>query len=220
MENIIYIKEILQKELSSSSHDLEHTMRVYTLALKIAGTLKGVNIEVIQLAALLHDIARVREDTDETHNIDHAIMGAEMASKILKEIGYEDRLIDHVAHCIRAHRFRGGEEPKTIEAKILSDADKLDAIGAIGVARAFMIAGEYGEPLYKEFDSNQYRDNSSKSGKIKNFKAHSPNIEFEMKLKLIPSRLYTDEAKRIAEERVKVMENFFNRLERDVRGEA
>ena len=219
MEKMAYIKKTLEKELSSSSHNLEHTMRVHNLALKIASTIEGVDLEVLELASLLHDIARVKEDTNETNDIDHAILGAGMASDILRTLGYSEELIKKVSHCIRTHRFRGNELPETIEAKILSDADKLDAIGAVGVGRAFMIAGEYGEPLYKEFNLNEYGMNTLKNGKIKNFRDHSPNIEFEIKLRHIPERLYTDEAKRIAEERVRVMEDFFNRLEHEVRGE-
>jgi uncharacterized protein len=220
MEKISYIRESVERELSSSSHDFEHTIRVYNLALKIASTIKGVDLEVLELASLLHDIARVKEDTDKSGAINHAILGAEMASDILRTLGYSEELMNKVSHCIRTHRFRGNEVPQTIEAKILSDADKLDAIGAIGVGRAFMIAGEYGEPLYKTFDYEQYDTNTLNNGRIKEFREHSPNIEFDIKLKRIPDRLYTEEAKKIANGRIKIMENFFERLEKEIRGEA
>ena len=195
-------------------------MRVYNLALKIAATIKGVDLEVLELASLLHDIARVKEDTDKTGAINHAILGAEMASDILRTLGYSEELINKVSHCIQAHRFRGNKLPESLEAKILSDADKLDAIGAVGVGRAFMIAGEYGEPLYKTFNREQYSNNTLNDGRIKEFKEHSPNIEFDIKLKHIPDRLYTEEAKKIARGRIKIMEDFFERIEKEIRGEA
>jgi len=212
MERLI---EILKKELSSSSHDLDHTFRVLNVALKIAQFYPEANVEVIKVACILHDIARVREDKDPERRIDHAVLGAEMSRKILKELGYNEDFIEAVAHAIESHRYRGKSKPKTIEAMILSDADKLDAIGAIGVARSFMIAGEYGEPLFKEFNENE----AGEASRIRDFKDHSPNIEYEVKLKHIKDRLYTDVAKRIAEDRTKFMEVFFERLKKEVKGE-
>lgn len=219
MDPLSKIEEVVKSELSSSSHDLEHTYRVLRLALRIAETEPLCNIEVLRLAAILHDIARVKEDTDTARKIDHSVLGAEMAEKILKELSFDDKTISEVSHCIRAHRFRGSERPETLEAKILSDADKLDAIGVIGIARAFMIAGEWGEPLYMDFEGEENYLKNTESGRIKDQKNHSPNIEYEVKLKRIPERLYTEEAKRLAQERVKFMEEFFARLSKELKGE-
>jgi uncharacterized protein len=219
MENIDKIIAIVKEELSSSSHDIEHTFRVRSTALKIASHTECADTKIVELAAVLHDIARVKEDTDATRTIDHALLGAEMAREILKKFGYSKEIIDGVCHCISTHRYRGNNLPQTIEAKILSDADKLDAIGAIGVARAFMIAGEYGEPLFKEIDQNKNNLDNIKNGRIKNFGEHSPNIEYEVKLKKIPARLYTDFAKQIAQNRIKFMDEFFTKLNREVEGE-
>ena len=206
--------KIVQQELNSSSHDFDHTMRVFKLALKIAAHYKDVNTDVLEAACILHDIARVKEDTDPTRTIDHAELGAEMSKTILKDMGYDDEFIENVASAIRSHRFRGKYKPETIEAKILSDADKLDAIGAIGIGRAFMIAGEYGEKLYIDIDEEVVRD----AERIKDFNEHSPNLEYLVKLRKIEERLYTDEAKRIAKERIQFMDEFFDRLRKEVRG--
>ncbi len=222
------ISEIIkrvEKELSSSAHDLEHTFRVLKLAKKIAEEEGKADMEVIELAALLHDIARVREDNDKTGNIDHAVSGAEMARKILSELAYPKRTIDAVCHSIRTHRFRGENVPKTLEAKILFDADKLDAIGAVGIARAYMIAGERGEPLYRDVpDLDAYKKENlvggKLSGRIKDISKHSVNIEYETKFKRIPERLFTNTAKKIAKERLEFMDNFFKRLKKEVKGEA
>jgi uncharacterized protein len=212
MEKLI---DIVKKELNSSSHDFDHTLRVLNLALKVAEHYPEANIEVIKVSAILHDIARVREDTDPTHTIDHAELGAQMSKEILKALGYEDAFIEAVSHAIRSHRYRGSVLPQTLEAKILSDADKLDAIGAIGIGRSFMIAGEYGERLYIEVDERNFE----KAERINNFKDHSPNIEYLVKLRHIIDRLYTDYAKKVAEGRLKFMEEFFERLKLEVRGE-
>jgi len=207
------IEKIIKKELSSSAHDLEHTFRVFKLACTLAENEKDVDIEIVKLSALLHDIARVKEDSDKSGSIDHAILGAEMAEQILKNLGYPGRTVQSVKCCIQTHRYRGNNIPKTKEAKILFDADKLDAIGALGVARAYMIAGERGERIYLDVDINRYMKknllNGKINGRIKDISKHSPNIELETKFKRIPERLFTKEAKRIAEERLVFMENFF-----------
>ncbi len=219
------IIEIVKKELSSSAHDLEHTFRVLKLAKRIAEKEGKVNMEVIELAALLHDIARVKEDSDKTGNTDHAVLGAEMARKILSDLGYPNEIVDAVCHAIRTHRFRGENVPETIEAKILFDADKLDAIGAVGIARAYMIAGERGEPLYREVsDLDAYKKENLVGGKlngrIKDISKHSVNIEYETKFKKIPDRLFTETARKIAKDRLEFMAQYFGRLKKEIEGEA
>ncbi|MCD6426848.1 MAG: HD domain-containing protein [Caldisericaceae bacterium] len=219
------IIEIVKKELSSSAHDLEHTFRVLKLAKRIAEKEGKVNMEVIELAALLHDIARVKEDSDKTGNTDHAVLGAEMARKILSDLGYPNETVDAVCHAIRTHRFRGENVPETIEAKILFDADKLDAIGAVGIARAYMIAGERGEPLYREVsDLDAYKKENLVGGKlngrIKDISKHSVNIEYETKFKKIPGRLFTETARKIAKDRLEFMAQYFGRLKKEIEGEA
>ncbi len=224
-KNIQKVISRVKSELSSSAHDLEHTFRVLKLARRIASHESGVDIEVIELAAILHDIARVKEDNDITGKIDHAILGSEMSKEILEELGYPDETVKKVCDAIKTHRFRGKNIPETIEAKILFDADKLDAIGAVGIARAYMIAGEMGEPLYREIhDLETYKKENlvdgELTGRIKDISRHSVNIEYETKFKKIPERLFTDTAKKIAKERLKFMDKFFEQLRREVEGEA
>ena len=222
-ERIERIKEIVREKLSSSAHDLEHTFRVFKLARMLAKEEEDVNMEVVELASLLHDIARVREDSDKTGETNHAKLGAVWAEKILTELGYPDEIVKNVKHCIETHRYRGDSIPKTKEAKILFDADKLDAIGAVGIARAYMIAGERGERIYLDEDINEYIKNNLVNGKIngriKDISKHAPNIEFETKFKYIPERLFTEKAKEIAKERIAFMELFFERLKKEMSGE-
>jgi uncharacterized protein len=118
--------------------------------------------------------------------------------------------IEKIIHCIETNRFRGNKKLKTKEAKVLFDADKLDAIGAIGIGRAFLFAGEIGAKLH------------DKNVDIKKTKEYTKNDtayrEYLVKLRKIKDRMFTKEGKRIAKERHKFMVNFFNRLNKEVEG--
>lgn len=215
------LKEIAEKELKQASpaHDINHVMRVYNLCLHLAKYKPDIDLDVLKTAALLHDIVRAKED----QNVDHAILSAEMSEKILRELGYPEEKIRHIKHCIIAHRFRSGNEPETKEAKILSDADKLDVIGATGIARSFILAGEYGQKIYSDTPIDEYiKENlvgGKHNGRIKDPSKHAPNIEFETKFKHVPNKLYTQEAKEIAKQRLEYMRQFFERLKREINGE-
>lgn len=217
------LKEIAAKEMrdASPAHDINHVMRVYSLCLRLAEHEPDVDLEVLKSAALLHDIARTRED-HEDQKIDHAVLGAEMSEKILRELTYPEEKIKQIKHCIVAHRFRGRNKPKTKEAKILSDADKLDVLGATGIARSFIITGDIGQKFYSETPIDKYiKENlagGKHNGRIKDVSKHAPNIEFETKFKHIPSQLYTDQARKIAKQRLEYMKQFFERLKSEIDG--
>lgn len=220
--------KIVKKELSCSAHGMEHVMRVYSLCLNLAKNERGVDLEVLKTAALLHDIARAKEDTDDSGRSDHAALGAEMAEKILRKLRYPEAKIGRVRHCIASHRFRSGSggggknAPGTKEAKLLFDADKLDAIGAVGIARSFMIAGQYGEKLHSSVPIGKYlKDNvvgGQPNGRIKEISKHAPNIEFETKFRRIPGRLHAGRAREMARKRIRFMEMFFGRLRKEIDG--
>lgn len=217
-EKYIPIYEIVEKELSCSGHNIEHIIRVYHLSKYLAKFELDVNMDVMIPAALLHDIARVKEDTDKTGSIDHAVLGAEIAGDVLNKLGYEKKLIPQIKDCIKTHRFRSNNHPKSIEAKILFDADKLDCIGAVGIARLFMIAGQYGEKMYSFTPMEQYKEeNITENGRLIDISKHAPNIEFEI-LKTKVNRLYTSRAKELAKDRMKFMEKFFKNLDREITG--
>jgi len=131
-----YLKllEIVEKELSGdSSHTVDHIQRVWRTAMQIAAEEKDVDMEVLKPAVLLHDIAKIKEDLDKSGKTDHALLGAEIAGEILKQMQYPTATIRKVQRCIQTHRFRSEREPVSIEAKILFDADKIDVLGAIGL---------------------------------------------------------------------------------------
>lgn len=213
------IIEIVQDKLTCSAHNLDHVFRVYNLCLLLSKYEKGVDLEVLIPSALLHDIARVEESEDKTGKIDHAVLGSEIAEVILKKLEYEQEKIEKIKHCIITHRFRTGNEPKTIEAKILFDSDKLDVIGASGIARTFMLAGQFGQRLIVNQPLDDYlNSNTVENGRIKDVSKHTPFIEYEVKFKKIPAKLYTRKAKEIGKRRLEFMKEYFNRLKLEIEG--
>jgi uncharacterized protein len=193
---------------SKGSHGLEHTKRVMKLALHI-GKKEKAGLEIIRFAAALHDIARSAEDKS-GGKTDHAARGAEMAAAILKKYGYPAEKIPAVCHCIETHRFRGHLKPKTIEAKCLFDADKLDSIGAVGIGRAFLFAGEVGAKLHnKGVDLTKTKPYTADDTAYR---------EYMVKLRYVKGRMLTKEGRRLAEKRHEFMVEFFNRLGKEVDG--
>lgn len=130
-----FVQQALQKP---GSHGVDHTLRVTSLC-ELIGIEEEANMDILIPAALFHDIARPLEK--ET-GIPHEEEGARIAEQYLKSVSYPDEYIQPVMHAIRTHRFTSDLTPETLEAKILSDADKLDAMGAVGIARTFISAGE------------------------------------------------------------------------------
>ncbi|MBN1055308.1 HD domain-containing protein [Clostridium botulinum] len=189
------------------------------LCLTLAKDERNVDFEVLIPAALLHDIARVEESQDKTGKIDHAVLGGDLVEEILRDLEYNEEKINKIKDCIIAHRFRTGNEPKTIESKILFDADKLDVIGATGIARTFMLAGQFGQRLTVDESLDEYLElNTVENERIKDVSKHTPFIEYEVKFKKIPEKLYTKKAKEIGEKRLKIMENYFKELRSEIKG--
>jgi uncharacterized protein len=136
-----------QRQLTGdTAHDPEHVYRVLHIALKIAASEPGVDRAVLGVACLLHDIGRAAQYADAA--IDHAAEGARMARAWLLQQGRSADFADAVAACIAAHRYRSSHPPQSIEAKILFDADKVDACGTMGWVRGLLYKGVVGEPLY------------------------------------------------------------------------
>lgn len=172
------------------SHGFDHTERVFRLATIIAEK-EGADLEIVQTAALLHDIARKKEAGGEVEC--HAAQGAKDAEKILQETGFDKSKIPLVVDCIAVHRFRKGIVPKTIEGKVLQDADRLDVLGAIGVARVFSFGGERHRPLNSPVNFGLPSSISHFSEKI---------------LKIKPKEFNTKTAQKMAGRRYKFTKNF------------
>lgn len=216
------IEKIADERLKDcSAHNIEHVKRVYNLCLELAENQK-VDLGVLRASALLHDIGGMEELRDPTGNTDHASVGAKLAGPILRDLDFSDKEIKHIQDCILSHRYKNEHEPETIEAKILFDADKLDSIGAIGIARAFVWIGKNKAHIYSKPNIEEYAQKNLFGGKIggriKNKSLHSPQIEFATKLKFLKDRLYTKKGREIAEERTAFFKNFLDRLEKEVHG--
>jgi uncharacterized protein len=190
------------------SHGWDHTERVYRLCLQI-GRKERANLDVLRLAALLHDIGREEEDRTNGRTC-HAAMGARLARKILIKHRVDEKLTDQIVRCIETHRYRGRFVPDSLEGKVLFDADKLDSIGAVGIGRAFLFAGEVGARLH---------DPKVEVRKTKPYtKEDTAYREFLVKLSRIKVRMFTSEGKRIARERYAFMAEFFDRLNKETVG--
>ena len=194
---------------AESAHDFDHVLRVLALAERLAQA-EHADFEIVHAATLLHDIARVDEDAT---GGDHAQMAAERAKDILLARGVTSSQADAVAHAIAAHRFRSSTPPQTLEAQVLFDADKLDSIGAVGVARAYQVSGALNQRLWSEVspDAMATRDQHNSN--------HSAYAEFVVKLSRVRERIHTSTARRIAEERHAFMADFFERLGKEIKGE-
>jgi uncharacterized protein len=189
-------------------HDFDHVLRVLALAERI-GQAEGADMEVVRAAALLHDVGRAQADAE---GLDHAAIGAERAREILA--GQPPEKIEAVAHAIAAHRFRADSAPEALEAQALFDADKLDAIGAVGIARAFAYGGAHGQRLWVPVESvTRWQEKGDDPD------THTPVHEFVVKLSQLKGRLFTSTGRAIAEERHAYMVDFFERLDAEVRGE-
>jgi uncharacterized protein len=180
-------------EEAGACHGWDHIERVYNLALHI-GEKENADLEILKLAALLHDIARIEQDNS-NGEICHAELGASLAKEILKKHNFSEEKINKVVHCIRTHRFRKENKPETKEAQILYDADKIDSIGAIGIGRVFAYGGEHDRSLDKSCQ------------------------EFQFKLSKVKDNLLTEEGKKVAQERHDFMVKFFERFFKEADGE-
>ncbi|NLD44761.1 MAG: HD domain-containing protein [Chloroflexi bacterium] len=195
---------------ADSAHGFDHVLRVLRLAERI-GRAEGVDLEVLRAAALLHDVGRPEElRTGECH----AQVSARLARSILALAGAER--VDRVAQAIAEHRFRGAERPSSAEGRVLFDADKLDAIG---VARAYAVAGAQEQHLWADVaEGYRQRPPEDAQGDLASGQ-HTPVHEYLFKLVTLRGLLYTDEGRRIAAHRHQFMVAFFSELAEEVRGE-
>ncbi len=136
-------------EGDDGSHDAAHILRVFRNAMRIHGV-EGGDGQILTSAVLLHDCVAVEKNSPLRTQASR--LAAEKASGILRGLSWHEEKISAVAHAITAHSFSANIEPQTLEAKILQDADRLDAIGMVGAARCFYIAGRMGSGLYDPAD--------------------------------------------------------------------
>jgi len=193
---------------AAGSHDWDHTQRVAALCDRI-GRVENADLTILRMAAYLHDIGRCHQDRSSGAQC-HARAGARMAAAILAEVSLSESAKQNIIHCIRSHRFRENHAPETLEAQVLFDADKLDAIGAVGVARAYLFAGEVGARLH-----NADIDVTTAPAYSENDTGYR---EYLVKLCHIHNRMLTGEGRRLAAERHAYMVDFFDRFLGEIEG--
>ena len=195
-------------------HDFDHVQRVYRMAERLAQA-EGADLTIVRAAAWLHDARGSAPGDEEGLRAEHHLASAAFAGQVLQEKDWPSEQILAVQHCIRAHRFRSqDDEPHTLEAKVLFDADKLDVLGAIGAARTIAYAALDGEPAYAE-PSERFLQ----TGKKEPGEPHSSYHEFLFKLRNVKNRLFTESGKAVAEARHAYMIGFYKQLQAEVRGE-
>lgn len=193
--------------MGDSAHDAEHVCRVLNNALVIARESEGVDYDVLIAACLLHDIARPEQIKDSC--LCHAAVGSEKAYRFLIANGFSADFAEKVRDCIRTHRFRKNDQPNSLEGKILFDADKLDVVGAIGVARTLVYKGTVSDPLYTRNPDGSISDGSE--GEVSSFFR-----EYKFKLEKLYDRFYTDKGRELALQRKAAAETFYKNLYNEV----
>jgi len=195
-------------DLSDGSHDLSHLRRVKRIALQIAERERQGDTETLIAAAYLHDLVNLPKSHPDRAQASR--LSAQAARPILGGLALPDPKIDAICHAIAAHSFSAGIPPETIEAKILQDADRFDALGAIGVARLFYIAGSLGSQLFDPEDPfAQSRPLDDRRFALDHF---------EVKLLKLPSSMNTRVGRGLAEGRVGFMRAFLRQIRDEVEG--
>jgi uncharacterized protein len=198
----VRVRKIIQND---PAHDFEHIMRVCKNAEKIAKNEK-VDPRLVLTAALLHDVVSFPK-SDRRSKIS-SIKSAALAEKILSKYSYTNTEIRIISDAIRDHSFSQNKTPKTMVGKILQDADRLDALGAIGIARTFAVGGAERRPIYSKADPFcQKRKPDDQSWTVDHF---------YRKLLLLEGKMNTKSAKKEASRRTKIMREFLAELEREI----
>ncbi len=209
MDDIRSVARSYFDEGMNPAHDWHHVQRVERLAETLLDKYERADENVVRHAVLLHDVGRAREDRGEIE--DHAAWGAQEARTILTDRGFDDGHITAVCHAISVHRYSNDLEPETLEAEILCDADNLDALGAVGIARCFSYGGERGETIH---DPDQPVSEDDTAVGLTQYN------HFSKKILTLPDRMYTEAGHEIAQDRSEFVQRFLDRFDREIAGDA
>lgn len=202
--NNVFQNIVLKEMKFDSAHDIAHIKRVVKNGLEIANY-EQADISIILPACWLHDIVNVDKKSDLRNK--GSLLSADKAIQILKDINYKSDY-EKIHHAIHAHSFSANVKTNNIEAMVVQDADRLDALGALGISRCLMYGAHINTPLYDfedPFAENRELDDS------KNTIDH-----FHIKLKKLPDTMKTEKGKIIAKERWLYMEDFLNQLKKEI----
>ena len=188
-----------------SAHDIGHLRRVWANARTLARGTKA-DLQVLEAAAFLHDLVNPPKSSPDRARA--STVSAEAAARFLATTPFPPALIPAVVHAIAAHSFSAGITPETEEAMILQDADRLDALGAIGLARMFAVAGALGSALF---------DPDDPLGRARPLNDRAFSLDhLETKLLTLPGTMQTETGRAMAEERADWMRAFRSRLLREL----
>lgn len=206
MSTLAALKEYVRKRTrGDTAHDFDHTMRVYGYAKKIAEH-ERANLRLVLTAALLHDIVSFPKHDKRSRTA--SLKSAKEAERILSRYDYTKKEIALVCDAIKDHSYSRNRIPKTLEGKVLQDADRLDALGAIGIARTFAVGGAEGRPIYNALDPFcRNRTPDDKSWTVDHF---------YRKLLMLEKKMNTDFARKLARKRTRVMRRFLADLKEEV----
>jgi uncharacterized protein len=207
LNSIEKLKKIAGSKVGKNdpAHDFDHIMRVYNNSKKLAKKENG-KARLVLAAALLHDIVSYSKSDPRSRN--SSVESAKMASKILARQGYTVNEIKIISDAIRDHSFSRGLVPKTLTGKILQDADRLDAIGSIGIARAFSVGGSEGRHFYNIEDPFcEKREPNDTVWTLDHF---------YKKLLLLEKKMNTKSAKIEAKRRTKLMKQFLDEFKTEI----
>lgn len=198
-----YEAEVLKVwgEAIDGAHDVWHLRRVWGIAQRIAAV-EGGDLQVIEAACFLHDIINPPKDSPQRR--DAARLSAEHATGYLTACGMDASRVSAVAHAIEAHSFSAGVKARSIEAKIVQDADRLEALGALGIARCFSVSGQMGASLF-------HGDDPMGEARPLDDRAYALD-HFEVKLLRVAETLHTATARELAQSRVDFMRSFRGQL--------
>jgi uncharacterized protein len=217
-----WLLELARRTLESeggndAAHDLDHVARTMAIAKRIHDR-EGGDLPTLLAAVALHDIGQERAKTT---GVDHALLGAEMARDLLADTSFPTAAIPDVQQAIRDHRTTGTSVPATLEGRILFDADKIDSLGAVGIARLYCITGMNGQRVYAPVPATVEQPVSSQKLKeMRKRQDYSSSIEFELLLADLPDKFLTPTGRAMALERHEYMRIFFDRLRREVEGQV
>ena len=206
------IETYMLEQMQDAGHDRHHIYRVMNAALDIGEYItdrgEKIDTDVLIAACLLHDIGREKQYADK--KIDHAYAGGQMAYDFLMGRKWPEDKANHVKECILSHRYRSDNPPQTIEAKILFDADKLDAAGAMGIARVLIYCGQVNEPLYILDEDGGIVFGGKKSASFVQ--------EYNYKLKKLYDAFHTERAKELAAKVQKASADFYEAIIEEISG--
>lgn len=188
------------------AHDFQHIMRVYRNA-KLIGQREGASMKILLPAVLLHDLVVYPKGSAESSRSSHD--SANLAESILQSYGYPQDKINRISYCIRTHCYAKRQVPASLEGKILQDADRLDALGAIGIARTFSVGGSENRSFYNADDPfcRSSRELDDRRWTLDHF---------QTKLLKLEDSMHTKTAKKIAQERTRFMILFIRQLQKEI----